>query len=241
MEITRIWFETVFFPNFIFPFGNFLCLIFFFDFIFYFYIQNNRITFLKNQNEYIYIFHLIIYINFWIFAKEGSYIFSREPRRVLPNSKGLYLIFSSASFHLHTFSHTISSSHLLVFTASLPPSHIHICSSSPFLIFTSCHLHTFSSSHRLPFTSVALHIFSSSHLLTITPALTPSHLLIFSLSLSCLLYLLSLGRVWCRRRVTKHKPLQTRWGSIVKKWGNCAFTFAGTTLSHENMVNRQKI
>jgi len=55
--------KRVFLSKFIFPFENFLCLIFFFDFIFYFYIQNNRITFLKKQNEYIYI-NIIIYINF---------------------------------------------------------------------------------------------------------------------------------------------------------------------------------
>jgi len=136
------------------------------------------------------------------------YFFPESLAGFVPIVGGLYLIFSSSPFHLDTFSHTISSSHLLVFTASLPASHFHICSSSHFLIFTSSHLHTFSPSQRLPFTSVALHIFSSSHFLTITPALTPSHLLMFSFSR--LLYLLSLGRVWCRRGVTKHEPLQTR-------------------------------
>ena len=88
--------------------------------------------------------------------------------------------------HLHIFSHTFSSSHLLIFTSSLTPSHLHICSSSHLLIFTSSHLHTFSSSHLLLFTSAPLHTFShtfsSSHLLIFTPSLTPSHLLSLSLS-----------------------------------------------------------
>ena len=84
------------------------------------------------------------------------------------NSGGLYLIFSS--------------SHLLIFTPSLTPSHLHICSSSHLLIFTSSHLHIFSSSHLLIFTSAHLHICSSSHLLILTSAhlhiCSSSHLLI---------------------------------------------------------------
>ena len=164
--------------------------------------------------------------------KWDLYFFPREPRRVLPNSRGSVshlLIFTLSSAHLLSH-HTIFTPSRL--TSTLPPSHFLICSSSHFLILTSSHFHTFSSSHLLPFTSVALHTFSS----------TPSHLLIFSvsLSLSRLLYLFSLGRGWCRRGVTNHEPLQTRWGSIVKAWGNCPFTCAGTTLSHETMFNCQK-
>ena len=78
------------------------------------------------------------------------------------------------SFHLHTFSHTFSSSHLLIFT----PSHLHTFSSSHLLIFTSSHLHILSSSHLLIFTSSHLHIFSSSHL----HIFSSSHLLIFTSS-----------------------------------------------------------
>ena len=85
---------------------------------------------------------------------------------LVPESGGLYLIFSS--------------SHLLIFTPSLTSSHLHIFSSSHLLIFTSSHLHIFSSSHLLIFTSSHLHICSSSHLLIFTS----SHTHIFSLSLS---------------------------------------------------------
>ena len=106
------------------------------------------------------------------------------------NSGGLYLIFSSSHLliftssltpsHLHIFSHTFSSSHLLIFTSSLTPSHLQFFS------------HTFSSSHLLIFTSsltpshlhIFSHTFSSSHLLShlliFTSSLTPSHLHIFS-------------------------------------------------------------
>ena len=90
-------------------------------------------------------------------------------RRVLP-----IVGVCKTSSHLHTFSHTFSSSHLLIFT----PSHLHIFSSSHLLIFTSSHLHILSSSHLLIFTSSHLHILSSSHLLIFTS----SHLHIFSSS-----------------------------------------------------------
>lgn len=93
--------------------------------------------------------------------KRDLIFFPREPRKVFPNSRGLYFIFSSTPFHLHTF----SPSHLVVFTASLPPSHIHICLSSPFLIFTSCPF-----THHLIFTSAPLHICCSSHLFILTPS-----------------------------------------------------------------------
>ena len=111
------------------------------------------------------------------------------------NSGGLYLIFSSSHLliftssltpsHLHIFSHTFSSSHLLIFTSSLTPSHLHIFShtfsSSHLLIFTPSHLHTFSSSHLLIFTPSHLHTFSSSHLSSSHLLIfTPSHLHIFS-------------------------------------------------------------
>ena len=103
------------------------------------------------------------------------------------NSGGLYLIFSS--------------SHLLIFTPSLTPSHFHICSSSHLLshrshicssshllshllIFTSAHLHICSSSHLLShllssahlhiFSHIFSHICSSSHLLIFTSSLTSS-------------------------------------------------------------------
>ena len=90
-------------------------------------------------------------------------------RRVLP-----IVGVCKTSSHLHTFSHTFSSSHLLIFT----PSHLHIFSSSHLLIFTSSHLHILSSSHLLIFTSSHLHIFSSSHL----HIFSSSHLLIFTSS-----------------------------------------------------------
>ena len=102
------------------------------------------------------------------------------------NSGVLYLIFSS--------------SHLLIFTSSLTPSHLHIFSHTFSSSLTPSHLHifspTFSSSHLLShlliFTSSLtpshLHIFSPtfssshllSHLLIFTSSLTPSHLHIFS-------------------------------------------------------------
>ena len=112
-------------------------------------------------------------------------------RRVLP-IVGVCI----SSSHLHTFSHTFSSSHLLIFTSS----HLHICSSSHLLIFTPSltpsHLHICSSSHLLIFTSAPLDICSSSHLLShlliFTPSLTPSHLHILSLSLLFPLSFLSL-------------------------------------------------
>ena len=115
------------------------------------------------------------------------------------NSGGLYLIFSSLHLliftssltpsHLHIFSHTFSSSHLLshllIFTSSLTPSHLHTFSSSHLL----SHLLIFASS----LTPSHLHIFSHT-LLIFTPSLTPSHLHIFSLSHSLsFLSLLSLS------------------------------------------------
>ena len=116
-------------------------------------------------------------------------------RRVLP-----IVGFCISSSHLHTFSHTFSSSHLLIFTPShlhifssshlliFTPSHLHICSSSHLLIFTSAHLHICSSSHLLIFTSSHLQIFSSSHLLIFTSAhlhiCSSSHLHIPTSSLS---------------------------------------------------------
>ena len=84
------------------------------------------------------------------------------------NSGGLYLIFSS--------------SHLLIFTPSLTPSHLHIFSSSHLLIFTSAHLHICSSSHLLIFTSSHLHICSSSHLHILTSSLSLSRTHIFTYS-----------------------------------------------------------
>ena len=129
------------------------------------------------------------------------------------NSGGLYLIFSSSHLliftsslppsHLHIFSHTFSSSHLLshllIFTSSLTPSHLHIFS------------HTFSSSHLL------------SHLLIFTPSLSltlsPFSLSFLSpFSLSRLLYL-SLFRP----RVVPAVSHQT------------------STLSHKMRVDRQKL
>ena len=113
-------------------------------------------------------------------SKPGVFFPRASERRVSSNSGGLYLIFSPS--HLHTFSHTFSSSHLLIFTSA----HLHICSSSHLLIFTSAPLHIFSSSHLLIFTSSHLHICSSSHLLIFTSAhlhiCSSSHLLIFTSS-----------------------------------------------------------
>ena len=110
--------------------------------------------------------------SFW--SVLGLWFFTFFPRaserRVLP-IVGVCI----SSSHLHTFSHTFSSSHLLVFK----PSHLHICSSSHLLIFTSAHL-----------TSSHLHIFTYSHLHFLSLALTSSHTHIFSLSpLSSLLSL----------------------------------------------------
>ena len=118
----------------------------------------------------------------WSTSQEFKMVLTFFPRaserRVLP-IVGVCI----SSSHLHTFSHTFSSSHLLIFT----PSHLHICSSSHLLIFTSAHLHIFSSSHLLIFTSSHTHIFtfslSHSHL----------HILTSSLSLSPLSSLLSLS------------------------------------------------
>ena len=120
----------------------------------------------------------------WTFFPRAS------ERRVLPivevcissSHFHTFSIFTSSltPSHIHIFSHTFSSSHLLIFTSSLTPSHLqffsHNFSSSHLLIFTSSltpsHLHifshTFSSSHLL------------SHLLIFTSSLTPSHLHIFS-------------------------------------------------------------
>ena len=125
-------------------------------------------------------------------------------RRVLP-IVGVCI----SSSHLHTFSHTFSSSHLLIFSSShlhifssSSSSHLliftsaplHICSSSHFLIFTpsSLHLLIFTPSHLHICSSSHLHIFSSSHLLIFTSAPLHicssshllSHLLIFTPSLT---------------------------------------------------------
>ena len=101
---------------------------------------------------------------------KGCFFLEASERRVLP-IVGVCI----SSSHLHT----ISSSHLLIFTSS----HLHIFSSSHLLIFTSSHLHIFSSSHLLIFTSSHLHIFSSSHLLILTSShFTSSHLHIFTSS-----------------------------------------------------------
>ena len=162
---------------------------------------------------------LLVSFGLWFFT-----FFPRaSERRVLP-IVGVCI----SSSHLHTFSHTFSSSHLLVFT----PSHLHIFSSSHLLIFTSAHLQICSSSHLLIFTSSHLHICSSSHLHILTSSLslsrthifTYSHLLSlssflspFSLSPFSLPFLslaffifLSLGRGWCRRGVTKRQPFHTK-------------------------------
>ena len=110
--------------------------------------------------SYIYIYTHYIYSHLEI------HFFPRaSERRVLP-IVGVCI----SSSHLHTF----SSSHLLIFTPSLTPSHLHL------LIFTPSHLHIFS------------HTFSSSHLLSHLPiptsahppSLAPSRLRIFSLSLA---------------------------------------------------------
>ena len=173
--------------------------------------------------------------------------------------KGIFIFFpASLAGFFPIVGVSISSSHLhhFIFTPSLTPSHLHTFSSSQLLshllIFTSAHLHLFSYSHLVIFTPSHLHIGSPSHLLlftsfhphTFSPSHLRSHPLIFwsslSLSLSRLLYLLSLGRVWCQRGVTKHEPLQTRWGSIVKNWGNCALLLLEQAFRAKTMVNRQK-
>ena len=112
------------------------------------------------------------------------------------NSGGLYLIFSSSHLLIFTPSLTPSHLHLLIFTSSHLHIFSHTFSSSHLLIFTSSHLltssHTFSSSHLLShlliFTSAHLHIFSSSHLLIFTPShlhiCSSSHLLFFIPSLT---------------------------------------------------------
>ena len=102
-------------------------------------------------------------------AQEMVFFPRASERRVLP-IVGVCI----SSSHLHIFSHTFSSSHLLshllIFTSSLTPSHLHIFS------------HTFSSSHLLSH----LLIFTSSLSLTLSPF---SLSFLSSFSLSRLLYL----------------------------------------------------
>ena len=169
-------------------------------------------------------------------------------RRVLP-IVGVCI----SSSHLHTFSHTFSSSHLLIFTTGssiwvghtfssshlliFTSSHLHIFSSSHLLIFTSAHLHIFSSSHLLIFTSAHLHIFTSSHThifsflslsLSLSLALTSSHTHIFSLSLLFPLSFLSLLSL--SLFISLFRPRVVPAGSH-ETW----------TLSHEMRFDRQKL
>ena len=76
--------------------------------------------------------------------------------------------------------HICSSSHLLIFTSSLTSAHLHICSSSYLLSHLLSHL--LSSAHFLHhiFSHVFSHICSSSHLLIFTSSLTSAHLHSFS-------------------------------------------------------------
>ena len=166
------------------------------------------------------------------------------------NSGGLYLIFSSSHLLLIFTSSSLSShlliftsvSHLLIFTSV----HLHICSSSHLLIFTSAHLHTFfhifSSSHLLIFTSsltsAHLHICSSSHLLshlliftsahlhTFSRICSSSHLLIFTSSLTSLSFF-SLSPSF--------------YLSLLRPRVVPAGSHETSTLSHEMMVDRQKL
>ena len=149
--------------------------------------------------------HFVYDVSISFLGKSNVFFRRASERRVLP-IVGVCI----SSSHLHTFSSSHLLSHLLIFTSSLTPSHLHIFSHtfssshllSHLLIFTPSltpsHLHifshTFSSSHLLShlliFTPSHLHIFSHtfssshllSHLLIFTPSLTPSHLHIFSLS-----------------------------------------------------------
>ena len=187
---------------------------------------------------------LLVSFGLWFFT-----FFPRaSERRVLP-IVGVCI----SSSHLHTFSHTFSSSHLLVFT----PSHLHICSSSHLLIFTSAHLHIFSSSHLLIFTSSHTHIFtfslSHSHLHILTSSLSLSLSLLFPLSFLSLSFLspFSLSRLLYlslfRPRVVPAGSHETSTLSHEmrvdrqKLRKNCDFTCAGATLSHEMRVDRQKL
>ena len=112
----------------------------------------------------------------------GQFFPRASERRVLP-IVGVCI----SSSYLHTFSHTFSFSHLLIFTSAHLQIFSHICSSSDLLshlliFISSSHIfsHTCSSSHLLIFTSAHLHICSSSHLLSHLLIFTSAHLHIFS-------------------------------------------------------------
>ena len=160
-----------------------------------------------------------------------------------------------------------SSSHLLIFTSSLTPSHLHIFSSShlliftsaPLHIFTSAHLHTFSSSHVLIFTSAPLHISSShpliftpSHLHTFSHTFSSSHLLIFT---SAHLHICSSSHLLIFTSAPLHIFSSSHLLSFLSPFSLSRLLYlslfrprvvpAGShetsTLSHEMRVDRQKL
>ena len=163
-----------------------------------------------------------------IFPRFSPFFPRASERRVLP-IVGVCI----SSSHLHTFSHTFSSSHLLIFT----PSHLHICSSSHLLIFTSAHLHIFSSSHLLIFTSSHTHIFtfslSHSHLHILTSSLSLS----ISLSLSLLFPLSFLSLSF----LSPFSLSRLLYLSLFRPRVVPAGSHETSTLSHEMRVDRQKL
>ena len=150
-----------------------------------------------------------------------SYIFtsSHSHIHIFP-----YYIFLFTSSHTHTFTltlthfHIFTNSHLLFFSLSL--SHLHIF--THIFKLTLSYLPSLTSSH----TDICFFFLSHSHLHIFTFSLSlPSFLSPCSLSpfsLSRLLYLLSLGRGWCRRGVMKRQPFRTKWGSMRKNQGMIA-------------------
>ena len=171
--------------------------------------------------------HLLIFTSAHLHICSSSHLLIFTPAHLHICSSSHLLIFTSA--HLHIFSH------LLIFTSA----RLHICSSSHLLIFTPAHLHICSSSHLLIFTSAHLHICSSSHLLIFTSSLSPFSLLFLSL---LLLYLsLFRPRVVPAMSHENVNPFTRNEGRSAKTEVKLRFDLSRATLSHEMMVDRQKL
>ena len=169
-------------------------------------------------------------------------------KRLSEGSSNIYVCHLRVSvIHLHIFALTHSHLHILhlpiyifkyshLHTHTNTFSHLHKLTSSFFLslTLTSSHLQSHIQTHTL--SSSFTYIFTYWHLLFLFLALTSSHIHIFSFSplfplsflslsflspfsLSRLLYLLSLGRGWCRRGVMKRQPFRTKWGSMRENQG----------------------